>query len=64
MLKKKLSIVLASLMVVASISTINVSNVKGMEVNSIEINETLEDGKYTMTNSIEYYKEGANEEQL
>ena len=64
MLKKKLSIILASLMVVASISTINVSNVKGVEVNSIEINETLEDGKYTMTNSIEYYKEGANEEQL
>lgn len=64
MLKKKLSIILASLMVVASISTINVSNVKGVEVNNIEINKTLENGKYTMTNSIEYYKEGVNEEQL
>ena len=65
MLKKKLSIILASLMVATSISTtISVSNVSALEVSTIETRETLENGKYTMTNSVEYYKEGASEEEL
>lgn len=65
MLKKKLSIILASLMVATSISTISVSNISALEViSTIETRETLENGKYTMTNSVEYYKEGASEEEL
>ena len=55
MLKKKLSVILASLMVATSISTINVSNVRASEVSTVEAREALEDGKYTMTNSVEYY---------